>query len=143
MAAFAVGKDLSLGSLVGFLAVLAIAARNGIVQISHYQRLEAEGSQPFGVGLVLRGARERLAPTLMTALATALALLPLIVTGSVPGQEVLQPMAVVILGGLVTTTVLNLFVLPSLYLHFAPGPQPSRVEEPLAADLAFNPASSD
>ena len=71
---------------------------------------------PFGPELVLRGAEERLAPILMTALATALALFPLIVTGSKPGQEIEHPMAIVILGGLATSTLLNLFLLPALYL---------------------------
>lgn len=129
---------LSLGSLVGFLAVLGIAARNGIMLISHYQHLEAQEGVPFGRELVIRGSRERLSPILMTTLATALALVPLVVAGSIPGNEVEHPMAVVILGGLVTSTLLNLFVVPSLYLRFAkprrrnkpappPPPQPAAV----------------
>ena len=72
----------------------------------------------FGPGLVLQGALERLAPILMTALATGLALVPLVVAGSIPGHEIEHPMAIVILGGLITATLLNLFVLPSLYLRF-------------------------
>jgi CzcA family heavy metal efflux pump len=111
------GGVLSLGSLVGFLAVFGIAARNGILMISHFQRLEAEG-HAFGPGLVKQGARERLAPILMTALATGLALVPLVIAGTIPGHEIEHPMAVVILGGLVTSTLLNLFILPSLYLRF-------------------------
>jgi CzcA family heavy metal efflux pump len=110
---------LSLGSLVGFLAVFGIAARNGIMLISHYQHLERYEGEPFGRSLVIRGARERLSPILMTTLATALALVPLVVAGSVPGNEIEHPMAIVILGGLVTSTLLNLFVVPSLYLRFA------------------------
>ena len=109
---------LSLGSLVGFLAVFGIAARNGILMISHFQRLEREEGQPFGPDLVLRGASERLAPILMTATATGLALVPLAIAGSIPGHEIEHPMAIVILGGLLTATLLNLFVLPSLYLRF-------------------------
>ncbi len=109
---------LSLGSLVGFLAVFGIAARNGILMISHFQRLEHEEGMAFGPELVLRGAMERLAPILMTALATGLALVPLAVAGSIPGHEIEHPMAIVILGGLITSTLLNLFVLPSLYLRF-------------------------
>ena len=109
---------LSLGSLVGFLAVFGIAARNGILMISHFQRLEREEGQTFGPELVLRGAQERLAPILMTALATGLALVPLAISGSIPGHEIEHPMAIVILGGLLTATLLNLFVLPSLYLRF-------------------------
>jgi CzcA family heavy metal efflux pump len=112
------GGILSLGSLIGFLTVFGIAARNGILMISHFQHLEQEEGEPFGPGLVLRGAKERLAPILMTAGATGLALVPLAVAGSVAGHEIEHPMAIVILGGLVTSTLLNLFVLPSLYLRF-------------------------
>jgi Cu/Ag efflux pump CusA len=108
----------SLGSLVGFLTVLGTSARNGILMINHFQHLEDEEGEPFGVGLVLRGARERLAPILMTASTTGLALIPLVIAGSIPGNEIEHPMAVVILGGLVTSTLLNLFVVPSLYLRF-------------------------
>jgi Cu/Ag efflux pump CusA len=109
---------LSLGSLVGFLTVFGIAARNGILMISHFQHLEREEDETFGPELVLRGATERLAPILMTSLATGLALVPLAVAGSIPGHEIEHPMAIVILGGLFTSTLLNLFVLPSLYLRF-------------------------
>jgi Cu/Ag efflux pump CusA len=79
---------------------------------------EREEGEEFGPGLVLRGAKERLAPILMTASATGLALVPLAVAGSIAGHEIEHPMAIVILGGLVTSTLLNLFVLPSLYLRF-------------------------
>jgi Cu/Ag efflux pump CusA len=112
------GGILTLGSLIGFLTVFGIAARNGILMISHFQHLEREEGEVFGPGLVLRGAKERLAPILMTASATGLALVPLAVAGSVAGNEIEHPMAIVILGGLVTSTLLNLFVLPSLYLRF-------------------------
>jgi Cu/Ag efflux pump CusA len=123
LAAWLSGGLLSLGSLVGFLAVFGIAARNGILMVSHFQRLEADGHD-FGPDLVLQGALERLAPVLMTALATGLALVPLVVAGSIPGHEIEHPMAVVILGGLVTATLLNLFVLPSLYLRFGRSRRP-------------------
>jgi Cu/Ag efflux pump CusA len=112
------GGVLSLGSLIGFLTVFGIAARNGILMISHFQHLEREEGEAFGPALVLRGAKERLAPILMTASATGLALVPLAVAGSIAGHEIEHPMAIVILGGLVTSTLLNLFVLPSLYLRF-------------------------
>jgi CzcA family heavy metal efflux pump len=112
------GGIISLGSLVGFFTVLGIVARNGIMLISHYQHLEKYEGEVFGPHLVVRGAVERLAPILMTALTTALALVPLILTGNVPGQEIEFPMAIVILGGLVVATVLNLFIVPSLYLQF-------------------------
>ena len=109
---------LSLGSLVGFFTILGIVARNGIMQISHFQHLEQHEGETFGPELVIRGARERLAPIVMTALTTALALVPLLIAGNIAGQEIEHPMAIVILGGLVTSTLLNLFVVPSLYLQF-------------------------
>jgi CzcA family heavy metal efflux pump len=118
LAAYAGDGVISLGSLVGFLTVFGIAARNGIMLISHFQYLEDHEGESFGPDLVLRGARERIAPILMTASAAALALVPLVVAGSIPGNEIEHPMAVVILGGLVTSTLLNLFIVPSLYLQF-------------------------
>ena len=121
LAAFLTDGVISLGSLVGFLTVLGIAARNGIMLISHYQHLEHEEGMEFGHALMVRGAKERLAPILMTALACALALLPLAVEGSIPGHEIEHPMAIVILGGLVTSTLLNLFAVPFLYLRFGRG----------------------
>jgi CzcA family heavy metal efflux pump len=124
LAAFAGGGIITLGSLVGFLSVLGIAARNGIMMISHFQHLELYENQPFGLDLVLRGARERLRPILMTTGATAFAILPLAIYGNQPGQEIEFPMAVVILGGLVTSTLLNLFILPALYLRFGAGTLP-------------------
>ena len=113
------GGIMSLGSLIGFLTVFGIAARNGILMISHFQHLEKEEGMEFGPELVLRGASERLAPILMTALATGLAIVPLAVAGSIPGHEIEHPMALVILGGLFTATLLNLLIIPSLYLKFA------------------------
>ncbi len=118
LAAYVSGGVISLGSLVGFLTVLGIAARNGVLLVNHYQHLEDHEGETFGPGLVLRGARERLAPILMTAITTGLALVPLVMAGSIPGHEIEHPMAIVILGGLVTSTLLNLFVIPSLYLRF-------------------------
>jgi Cu/Ag efflux pump CusA len=118
LAAFATGGIISIGSLVGFFTVFGIAARNGILLISHAQHLEREEGETFGVDLVLRAARERLAPILMTSLATGLALVPLVLLGERPGQEIEHPLAVVILGGLFTSTLLSLFVIPALYLRF-------------------------
>lgn len=112
------GAVISLGSLVGFLTVLGIAARNGILLIDHYQHLEHREGEAFGPNLILRGARERLSPILMTALTTGLAIVPLVVLGAVPGNEIEHPMAVVIIGGLITATLLNLFVLPPLYYRY-------------------------
>ena len=108
------GGTLSLGSLVGFVTVLGIAARNGILLVSHYRKLESEGVREED-GLLLRGAEERLSPILMTALCAGLGLLPLALSGNVPGHEIEHPLAVVILGGLASSTLLNLLVVPSLY----------------------------
>jgi CzcA family heavy metal efflux pump len=118
LAAYFTGDVISLGSLVGFLTVFGIAARNKIMLINHYQHLERYEGETFGLELAVRGAVERLSPILMTALATGLALVPLVIAGDVPGAEIEYPMAIVILGGLITSTLLNLFVVPSLYLRF-------------------------
>jgi CzcA family heavy metal efflux pump len=121
LAAWWSGGVLSLGSLVGFVTVLGIAARNGILLVSHYRHLQQEEGEAFGLPLVLRGSEERLVPILMTAATAALALLPLVLKGDVPGNEIERPMALVILGGLVTSTLLNLFLLPALYARFGRG----------------------
>jgi Cu/Ag efflux pump CusA len=118
IANFSAGGVISIGSLVGFFTVLGLVARNGIMMLSHFQHLEEEEGIPFGVELVVRGARERIAPIMMTALATTMALVPLVISGNIAGQEIEYPMAIVILGGLVVSAVINLFVLPSLYLRF-------------------------
>ncbi len=114
-AAWWVSGVLSLGSLIGFVTVLGIAARNGILLVSHYRHLELDEGEAFGPALILRGAEERLTPILMTAGCAALALVPLVLKGNVPGQEIEFPMALVILGGLVTSTLLNLLLMPALY----------------------------
>jgi Cu/Ag efflux pump CusA len=121
LAAYFTGDVITLGSLVGFLTVFGIAARNKIMLINHYQHLEKFEGEVFGPHLALRGAIERLSPILMTALATGLALVPLVISGNIPGHEIEYPMAIVILGGMVTSTLLNLFVVPSLYLTFGRG----------------------
>ncbi len=118
IAVFFAGGVLSLGSMVGFVTVIGIAARNGIMMISHWRHLEDVEGEAFDKEMVRRGAQERLIPILMTALATALALLPLIISGAKPGHEVEYPLAVAILGGLCTSTILNLFFLPALYLRY-------------------------
>jgi len=119
-AALITGGVLSLGSLVGFVTVLGIAARNGVFLIDHYQRLEAEGA-PFGFDLVLRGARERLPAILASSAATIAALLPIAVFGRVSGLEIVQPTAIVIVGGLVASTLVTLFVMPALYMVIGSG----------------------
>lgn len=128
LAAYMSSGILSLGSLVGLLTILGIATRNGIMMISHFQHLEEEEGEPFGPALVQRGARERIAPIMMTALTTGLALVPLVIAGNIPGQEIEYPMAIVILGGLVTSTLLNLLVVPTLYLRFGKSSQSSSVQ---------------
>lgn len=128
------GGVLSLGSLVGFVTVIGIAARNGIMLLSHYRHLEREEGMTFGRDLVLRGAEERLVPILMTAACAGLALVPLIVAGNAPGHEIEHPMAIVILGGLLSSTVLNLFLMPALYARYGEEKRtpPAQAQEVLA-----------
>ena len=109
---------LSIGSLVGFVTLFGITLRNSIMMISHYEHLVSVEGMSWGPEAARRGASERLAPILMTALVTALGLLPLAVGSGAPGREIEGPMAVVILGGLVTSTALNLLVLPALALRY-------------------------
>jgi Cu/Ag efflux pump CusA len=125
------GSTFSLGALAGLLTVFGIAARNGILLIKHYQQRERASSHSE---LVVRGARERLAPIVTTALATAAAVLPFVFLGDRPGYEIVRSMAIVVLGGLVTTTLLTLFVLPTLYLRFGPS-EPEAM--PPADDLLY------
>jgi CzcA family heavy metal efflux pump len=117
LAALVGGEPLSFGSYLGLLAVLGLAARNSLLLISHYLRLEQREGGPFGREVVLRGARECLAPILLAGLAAVLVVLPVLVLGGPPGLEVLHPLAVVVLGGAVTTMLLSLFVVPALYLR--------------------------
>jgi CzcA family heavy metal efflux pump len=125
LAAFlAGGGTISLGSLVGLLTLLGLATRSVMTTIAHYRHLEEEEGETFGPELVLRGSRERLAPTLLTGLTVGLAVLPFILFGNNPGLEVVYPIAVVILGGLVSLTLLNLFVTPALYLRFGSSAEP-------------------
>ena len=139
LAAFLVNGTLSIASLFGLLPVLGIAVRNTVLLVTHCQRIEAAEGKPFGTEVLMRGARERVAPMLTTAFTTAFALLPFVIFGNIPGQEIVYPMAIVILGGLVTSTWLNLFALPSLYLRFGANRE---------ADLEFqrvdlSPAATD
>ncbi|KWE58252.1 acriflavin resistance protein [Burkholderia ubonensis] len=110
------GGVISLGSIVGFLAVLGIAARNAVMLIKHYQHLEAQPEQPSGLDLVARGAREQLLLILASSAAIIAALLPMVLFGAVPGLEIAQPMAIVVIGGLLASTLITLFVMPVLYL---------------------------
>src|SRR6185369_5803988 len=133
-AAAITGTGLSLGALVGFVTLFGVTLRNSIMMLAHYQQLVREEGLPWTEETVLHGARDRLIPIVMTALVTGLGLLPVALASQRAGGEIDGPMAIVILGGLVTSTVLNLLVLPTLARRFgrfevatdsAPGRQPS------------------
>jgi CzcA family heavy metal efflux pump len=124
------GGVLTLGSLLGFLTLLGMAVRNSVVLTNHYRHLEQQEGEPFGPQLIQRGARERVRPILMTAITTGLAFAPFAILGDIPGLEILQPLANVVLAGLVTSTLLTLVVTPTLYLHFG-----ARREADLELDL--------
>ena len=118
------GGTLTLGAMVGFVALFGMAARNTILLISHYDHLVAEEGQPWGLDAAMRGAEERLTPVLLTALLTALALLPVAMQLHQPGHEIEGPMAVVILGGLVSSTLVSLLLIPPLAARWLRPPGP-------------------
>lgn len=127
LAVFASGGLLSIGTLVGFVTLFGITMRNSIMMVSHFEHLVGEEGMTWNLETAIRGASERLLPILMTALVTALGLLPLALGSGEAGREIEGPMAIVILGGLVTSTLLNLLVLPTLALRYG------RFEAPMAA----------
>ncbi len=112
------GGILTVASIIGFITLFGIATRNGVMLISHIHHLASEEGVVDAIERVRRGAQERLVPITMTALATALALVPLALSAGEPGSEIQAPMAIVILAGLLSSTVLNMLVLPALYLRF-------------------------
>jgi Cu/Ag efflux pump CusA len=125
LAVFATGGLMTVGAMVGFVTLFGITMRNSMMMISHFEHLVEHEGMTWGVDAALRGASERLVPILMTAIVTALGLLPLAIGSGEAGREIEGPMAVVILGGLATSTALNLLVLPTLalrYGHFEPAP---------------------
>jgi CzcA family heavy metal efflux pump len=113
------GQTLTVASMVGFISLGGIAARNGILLVSHYMHLMREEGEDFTAAMVLRGSLERLAPVLMTALTAGIGLVPLVIGGHQPGKEILYPVATVILGGLVTCTICEYIVHPGLFFHFS------------------------
>jgi len=119
---------LTIGSLVGFVTLFGITTRNSIMMISHFEHLVAQEGMTWGWDTAMRGASERLMPILMTAIVTALGLLPLAIGSGEAGREIEGPMAIVILGGLITSTTLNLLVLPTLALRFGRFESPNRVQ---------------
>jgi HME family heavy-metal exporter len=112
------GQPLSVASMVGFVTLTGIAARNGILKVSHYINLALHEGMPFGRELVTRGTLERLTPVLMTALSAGVALAPLLIDASSPGKEILHPVAVTIFGGLISATALDAILTPVLFLSF-------------------------
>ena len=108
------GGEINIPAIIGFISLLGIATRNGMLLISHYRQLESRGSNSL-IDYIIIGSRDRLLPILMTALSSALALIPIVARGGQPGNEIQSPMALVILGGLFTSTFLNIFVVPVIY----------------------------
>jgi len=109
------GLDLTVASLVGFITLTGIASRNGILKISHYIHLIKHEGESFTKEMVIRGSLERLTPVLMTALVAALALVPLLLNGQAPGKEILHPVAIVIFGGLISSTLLDTLLTPVIF----------------------------
>jgi HME family heavy-metal exporter len=122
------GQPLSVASMVGFITLAGITARNGILKISHYINLVLFEGEKFGPDLVVRGSLERLSPVLMTALAAGLALVPLLSGAGEPGREILHPVAVTIFGGLVSATLIDTFLTPLMFLKFGKKPLAGIVE---------------
>ena len=111
-------NNVSIATLVGFIAVTGIAARNSVMLISHYLHLMRHEGERFSRAMVVRGTLERLVPVLMTALSAGIALIPLVLSADSPGKEILHPVAVVIVGGLVTSTILGLGITPAVFYAF-------------------------
>ena len=123
LAVLAIGGTVNVATLVGFITLFGIAVRNGILLVSRYRDLCGAGISPAAG--IRRGSMERLAPILMTALTAGLALIPLALGIGEPGKEIQAPLAVVVLGGLLTSTFLNMVVVPALFLRFGPAPEAS------------------
>lgn len=128
LAIFLSGGWLTLGSLVGLVTLFGISTRNSIMMISHFEHLVAAEGASWSLDTAIRGASERLVPILMTALVAGLGLLPIAIGSGEPGREIEGPMAIVILGGLVTSTALNLLVLPTLAVRYGRFESPDAYE---------------
>jgi Cu/Ag efflux pump CusA len=124
------GQPLSVASMVGFITLTGIAARNGILKVSHTINLALHERMPWGRELVMRASLERLTPVMMTALSAGLALIPLMIDAGAPGKEILHPVAITIFGGLISATALDAFLTPILLLAFGR----AAVERLLTAD---------
>ena len=116
------GQPLSVATMIGFITLAGISARNGILKISHYINLVLHEGETFGQKMIVRGSLERLTPVLMTALSAGFALLPLMIGADAPGKEILHPVAIVIFGGLVTSTLLDTLLTPVLFLRYGAKP---------------------
>jgi Cu/Ag efflux pump CusA len=118
IAVLVTGGSLSVGSLVGFVTLFGITIRNSIMLASHYQFLVQKEGLPWNLDVAIQGAQERLPSILMTALVTALAMLPIAINSDNPGREIMGPMAAIIIGGLASSTILNLLIMPTIMLKF-------------------------
>jgi Cu/Ag efflux pump CusA len=125
--------NISIATVVGFIAVGGVAARNGIMMISHYLHLMRHEGEGFSRAMIVRGTLERLVPVLMTALSAGIALVPLVLSAGEPGKEILHPVAVVMAGGLVSSTLLDLMVTPAVFWMFGRRAALAAVSGPTAA----------
>ena len=139
VAVFATGGLLSLGSIIGFLLLFGLAIRHSILMTNHFYHLERNEGVTFGPELITRGASESFITIIKSALGIGLVLIPALIMGDIPGLEIIRPMALVVIGGLITTTLLNLFVLPAFYLRFGESREQDIELLPNVADL---PASA-
>jgi Cu/Ag efflux pump CusA len=146
IAAWLDGGNITLATVAGILAVLAVATRQMLMLVGRYQFLERDLGEPHGRELVQAGSVDRLGPVVTSVGVTALALIPLVALGSIAGQEIVKPMAVVVIGGLISTLIVTLFVLPALYLRFPPRARSAERSfadtPPLAETIAPEPVGS-